>query len=126
MKQLLLVACGGALGAVMRYLLSGLALQHAVDWRFPLGTFLVNISGCLIIGLLGGLVVKQDLLSVDVRLFLFTGLLGGYTTFSSFGLETFYLLRRGETLIAGSYITASVVLGLFAVWLGFSLITIKN
>lgn len=126
MKQLLLVASGGALGSIARYLLCGLALQHTVDWRFPLGTLLVNISGCLIIGLLGGLAIKHNFLSVDARLFLFTGLLGGYTTFSSFGLETFYLLRRGEMLIAGSYVTASVVLGLFAVWLGFSLITIKN
>lgn len=119
MKGLLLVAAGGALGSVARYLLSGWTLHHTVEWRFPLGTFLVNVIGCLAVGILGGLVVKHDLFSADTRLFLFAGLAGGFTTFSAFGLETFYLLRRDEALVAGGYVVASVAVGLLVLWLGF-------
>ncbi len=119
MKAILLVAAGGAAGSVARYLMSGWALHHAVNWRFPLGTFVVNLTGCLIVGLLAGLAIRHELLSADVRLLLFTGLLGGFTTFSAFGLETFALLRKGETLVAGGYVAASVIVGLLAVGLGF-------
>lgn len=120
MHPLVIVAVGGALGSVSRYLLSGWVLHHTVDWRFPLGTFLVNVLGCLVIGVLAGLAVKEDFFSSEVRLFLFTGIIGGFTTFSAFGLETFYLLRRAEFLVAGNYVLLSIVVGLFALWLGFS------
>jgi fluoride exporter len=123
MNALLMVAAGGALGSVARYLLSGWTLQHTLEWRFPLGTFLVNMIGCLAVGVLGGLVVKHDLFSAETRLFLFTGVAGGFTTFSAFGLETFHLLRRDEVLVAGSYVAASVVAGLFVLWLGFLLVS---
>ena len=123
MNTLLLVAAGGALGSIARYLLSGVALHHTLEWRFPLGTFLVNVIGCLAVGVLGGLVVKHDLLSPETRLFLFTGVAGGFTTFSAFGLETFYLLRRGEALVAGGYVAASVVVGILVLWLGFLLVS---
>ena len=119
MREVLIVAFGGGLGSVGRYWLSGWALHHSVDWRFPLGTFLVNAAGCLAVGFLGGLVVKHDLFSADVRLLLFTGIAGGFTTFSALGLETFYLLRRHEPLIAGSYVAATVFAGLLLLWLGF-------
>ena len=66
-----------------------------MHWQFPIGTFIVNVLGCLFVGVLGGLVVKYEFLSADARLFLFTGTAGGFTTFSAFGLETFYLLRKG-------------------------------
>jgi CrcB protein len=120
MHSLVIVAVGGSLGSVARYLLSGWALHHFPDWRFPLGTFLVNIFGCLIIGILAGLAVKENFFSFDARLFLFTGIVGGFTTFSAFGLETFYLLRRTEYLVAGSYVFLSIIIGLFTLWLGFS------
>ena len=120
MHPLVIVAVGGALGSVSRYLLSGWVLHHTVDWRFPLGTFLVNVFGCLVIGVLAGLAVKDDFFSSEARLFLFTGIVGGFTTFSAFGLETFYLLRRAELLVAGSYVLLSITIGLFALWLGFS------
>jgi CrcB protein len=123
MNALLMVAAGGALGSVARYLLSGWTLQYTLEWRFPLGTFLVNVIGCLAVGVLGGLVVKHDLFSAETRLFLFTGVAGGFTTFSAFGLETFHLLRRDEVLVAGSYVAASVVAGLFVLWLGFLLVS---
>jgi len=122
MRSLLLVALGGALGSMARFKLSGWVLHHTVDWRFPLGTFIANVAGCLIIGLLAGLAVKDDFFSADVRVFLFTGVLGGFTTFSAFGLETFYLVRRGELLIAGGNVLFSVAVGLLALWLGFSAI----
>ena len=121
-RQMLLVAAGGAVGSVARYRLSGWVLQHAIDWRFPLGTFVVNVLGCLMVGLLAGLAVKEDFFSTDVRLLLFTGLMGGFTTFSAFGLETFYLLRRGEYLIAGGNMVLSMAVGMLALFAGFQLI----
>ncbi len=122
----LIVALGGAIGSVFRYFLSVWTLHHALDWRFPIGTFAVNIIGCLLVGVLAGLVVKHHFFSPDMRLFLFTGLAGGFTTFSTFGLETLYLLRRNEVFIAGSYVVSSVVVGLIVVWIGFSLISARG
>lgn len=118
MKALLLVALGGAVGSVARYKLSGWVLHHALDWRFPAGTFTVNVLGCLLAGLFAGLAEKHALFSAETRLLLFTGLLGGFTTFSAFGLETMHLLRKGELLLAGSNIVLSVSVGLLALWIG--------
>ena len=126
MKPIILVALGGALGSVARFLISGWALHHSVEWRFPLGTFIVNVVGCMVVGVLGGLVVKHDLFSSDVRLFLFTGIAGGFTTFSAFGLETFYLLRRDEVLVAAGYVASSVFLGLAVLWLGFTAVSSRS
>jgi CrcB protein len=122
LRQMLIVALGGAVGSVARYRLSGWVLHYAIDWRFPLGTFVVNVMGCLCVGLLAGLAVKEDFFSADARLLLFTGLMGGFTTFSAFGLETFYLLRRGEYLIAGSNMVLSMALGMLALFAGYQLI----
>ncbi len=119
MHSIAVVAVGGALGSIARYLLSSWVLHNTVDWRFPLGTFLVNVFGCLAIGLMAGLAVKDDFFSLDARLFIFTGIIGGFTTFSAFGLETFYLLRRGELLVGGAYVLSSVIIGLLVLWLGF-------
>ena len=121
MKSLLIVALGGGLGSVGRYLLSGWILHRVVAWQFPLGTFVVNVLGCLFVGLVGGLVVKHDLLSPDWRLFLFTGIAGGFTTFSAFGLETFYLLRKDEIGVAAAYVVLSVLIGLLVLWAGFNI-----
>jgi CrcB protein len=115
----ILVALGGALGSVARFKLAGWFFQSHPDWRFPVGTFVVNVVGCLAIGVLAGLTARTQLLSSDTRVFLFTGLLGGFTTFSAFGLETFNLIRRGETLIAAGYVGLSVIVGLVALWFGF-------
>ena len=73
-------------------------------------------------GVLAGLVEKHELFSAETRLFLFTGLLGGFTTFSAFGLETMFLLRRGEPWVAAIYVGASVLLGVIAVWLGIKIV----
>ncbi|MEO7743017.1 MAG: fluoride efflux transporter CrcB [Usitatibacter sp.] len=126
MKAILLVALGGAVGSVARFKLSGLVLHHTVDWRFPAGTFVVNVAGCLVAGILAGLAEKHDLLSADARLLLFTGVLGGFTTFSAFGLETMYLLKRGEVAIATANVIVSVIAGLLALWLGLGLGGLKS
>lgn len=118
MKQLVLVGVGGFIGSAVRYKLSGLLLHYAAAWRFPLPTFLVNLLGCLLIGFLAGLTERREFFSNEARLFLFTGLLGGFTTFSAFGLEGIQLLRRGELAIALSYAALSVCLGFLAVWVG--------
>ena len=126
MRALLLVAGGGALGSVARYLLSGFVLHRTTDWRFPLGTFVVNVLGCLAVGVIGGMIVKHDTFSSDARLFLLTGLAGGFTTFSAFGLETFYLVRRAEYLVAAGYVISSVLLGLLVLWVGFALVSARS
>ena len=123
MKALLLVALGGALGSVARFKLSGWILQHAIDWRFPVGTFTVNVTGCFLAGVLAALAEKHDLLSADARIFLFAGLLGGFTTFSAFGLETMFLIKRGEWIVAGANVVLSVSAGLAALWLGLGMVS---
>lgn len=125
MKAMLLVALGGAIGSVTRFKLSGLILHHTIDWRFPAGTFAVNVLGCLVAGILAGLAEKHDMFSPDARLLLFTGLLGGFTTFSAFGLETMHLLKRGEVAVASANIVLSVLAGLAALWLGMSFASVK-
>jgi fluoride exporter len=125
-KAILLVALGGAVGSVARFKMSGWILHHTIDWRFPAGTFAVNVLGCLVAGILAGLAEKYDYFTADVRLLLFTGLLGGFTTFSAFGLETMFLLRRGEVLVAGANIVVSVIAGILALWLGLGLAGLKG
>ena len=122
MTNILLVGLGGFIGSVARYKLGGWVLHLTVQEKFPFGTFAVNVAGCLVAGLLAGLVEKHELFSAETRLFLFTGLLGGFTTFSAFGLETMFLLRRGEPWVAAIYAGASVLLGVVAVWLGFKIV----
>lgn len=119
MKHLLLVALGGAIGSVARFKLSGFILHQAAHLKFPLGTFMVNILGCLLIGILAGLAEKSGAFPLAWRVFLFTGILGGFTTFSAFGLETMILLKSGELLIALLYVTLSIVIGLVLMYGGF-------
>lgn len=118
---MLLVALGGALGSMARFKLSGWVLHQTPSWRFPAGTLAVNVIGCFIAGLLAGMAVKQDVFTPDARVFLFTGLLGGFTTFSAFGLETLLLLKRGEAGVAIANIVISVVVGLLVAWLGYEI-----
>jgi CrcB protein len=117
MKQIMLVGLGGCIGSVARYKLGGLVLHHTFDWRFPASTFVVNVVGCLVAGILAGLVERHDFFSADTRLLLFTGFLGGFTTFSAFGVESVYLMRRGETWVALAYMFLSILVGVVALWL---------
>jgi CrcB protein len=118
MHQVILVALGGALGALSRWKLGGIVLHHTADWRFPLSTFVVNVVGCLVAGLIAGTTIKLDWFTPGARLFLFTGLLGGFTTFSAFGLETAILLRRAEYATALGYVVLSVTCSIAGVVLG--------
>src|SRR3954447_9832611 len=122
LKQLIVVGLGGALGSVVRYRLGGVLLHHTGNWNFPLSTFAVNVVGCFIIGVLAALVEHHDLFSSSMRLLLFTGLLGGFTTFSAFGYETVFLLRRTLVAAAATYVTLSIILGLAAVFAGLKLV----
>jgi CrcB protein len=114
----LLVGLGGFAGAIARYALGGWILHLTLDAKFPWSTFAVNVLGCLVMGLLSGLVERLDWLTPQMRLLLLTGLLGGFTTFSAFGLETVALLRRGEMLVAAAYAISSVLVCIAAVWAG--------
>lgn len=122
--NILIVGLGGFAGSAARYLLGGWLLHHSLSAKFPWSTFAVNWLGCLVIGVLAGLAERLDWFGPPWRLLLFTGLLGGFTTFSAFGLETVHLLRRGEILLAGTYCLASVVLCVAAVWCGLRAVEI--
>ncbi|MBB6599550.1 fluoride efflux transporter CrcB [Luteimonas sp. MC1825] len=126
MQGILLVGFGGFLGAIARYKLGGLVLHLTAQERFPYSTFAVNVFGCLVVGILARLAERHDAFGPDARLFLFTGLLGGFTTFSAFGLEAMYLVRRGELATAALYAGGSVVLGIAAVWLGLRLVDLVS
>jgi len=119
MMLYLLIALGGALGSVARFALSGLVAHH-IGETFPWGTLIVNVSGSFLIGFFSTLTGPDGrwLVSGEGRLFFMTGICGGYTTFSSFSLQTLSLARDGEWLQAGGNILASVVACLVAVWLG--------
>jgi CrcB protein len=118
----LIIALGGGLGAVARHAVNGYFHQRALSATFPLGIFVVNVLGSGLIGLLGGLIVGQRLhLSYGVRTFLLVGLLGGFTTFSSFSFDSLALARDGHYGQALANVTGQVGLSLFAVWAGFRL-----
>jgi len=116
--KLLAIGCGGFIGAILRYLLSGLAQNLSGSIRFPFGTLAVNVAGCLFIGLLVYLTETRSVLSASARMFVFVGLLGSFTTFSTFGNETWELLRDSKTTLALINAGAQLVFGLAAVWLG--------
>ena len=120
MPAYLLVAFGGALGSVARFWLSGLVAERYAH-AFPWNTLVVNVTGSLVIGVLAALTEPEGrlLASPGFRQFLMVGICGGYTTFSSFSLQTLNLLRDREWLYAGGNILLSVVLCLIAVWIGY-------
>ncbi|HUC09210.1 MAG TPA: fluoride efflux transporter CrcB [Stellaceae bacterium] len=113
------VALGAALGGVARYGFSGV-VANWIGATFPWGTLVVNVTGCFVIGIVNILTGPDGRLLVapNARLFMMVGICGGYTTFSSFSLETLNLARNGEWLATGGYIGASVLFCLVGVWLG--------
>mgnify|MGYP002619910623 CR=1 FL=1 len=119
--QLLLVGVGGGVGSIARYTLSFSVNQAVAGGHSPLGTAVVNITGCFAIGLLAGLTETRALLSPEMRLLVLTGLLGGFTTFSTFEYETFALLRDGQAMRALANVTGQFLIGLAAVALGYAL-----
>jgi CrcB protein len=117
----LLVALGGALGTLLRFTLGGW-VQHATGGTFPWGTFGINVAGALAIGALAAYADRGGALPAAWRIALQVGVLGGFTTFSSFGLETFRLVQDGDWSRATGYVLGTNVLGLAAVWIGYRVI----
>lgn len=115
---MMIVALGGALGSVFRYLLGTWTQGLSKSIDFPYGTLAVNLLGCFLIGFLAQLAEARGAFGSESRLFVFIGILGGFTTFSSFGNETVNLLREGGTLNALANVGANVIVGLLLVWLG--------
>ncbi len=123
MNSFLLVFLGAGLGGVLRHGMNGMCLRW-FGAGFPWGTFAVNVSGSLVMGLLAGWLALRagEGWSQDVRLFLMTGILGGYTTFSAFSLDAMLLWERGAVAQAGGYVLASVVFSIAALAAGLGLV----
>lgn len=119
-KKLLLIGFGGFAGSIARFFLSKLNLQF--DWHsVPIGTLLVNISGCFLIGIFTGIADKSLLLTVEWRMFLMVGFCGGFTTFSTFAGENLMLFHNGQVFSVLIYTSLSVFLGFIAVYFGYIL-----
>jgi CrcB protein len=116
----LLVFFGGGLGATLRHLVN-LTCARCIGAGFPWGTFIINISGSTVMGLIAGYLALKGEASQPWRLFLMTGILGGYTTFSAFSLDTAVLYERGEVGLAAAYVLGSVVLSIAGLFAGLAL-----
>jgi len=116
-KNILIVGIGGGAGSIARYLCQKW-INESYQHSFPLSTFLVNLTGCFLIGFLYGMGERNSIMSHQIRLLLMTGFCGGYTTFSAFALENFNLLRAGQNWIFLLYALGSVALGIVAVFIG--------
>jgi fluoride exporter len=121
MQKIILIGLAGLIGTLCRYWLSGLVARQYGE-TFPWGTLVVNVMGCFLAGSLFYLMEERFLVRPTLRTVILIGLLGGFTTFSSFGLQTFTLLREGEFALAALNVTLSNVLGLVMLWAGYSLV----
>lgn len=120
MKSILLVGLGGGIGSITRYISQRwFAIQYVPG--FPWGTFAVNVAGCFLIGICWGLSIRSSGFTEDWKLFLMTGLCGGFTTFSAFTMEGIGLIREQKIVLFFSYVAASVVAGLLATFIGILL-----
>jgi CrcB protein len=120
-KNLLIVALGGGTGSILRYVIQKIMQPHSLS-AFPAATFLINIAGCFLIGLLWGLFYKSENWGDEMKLLLMPGLCGGFTTFSAFTLEGIGLLKENKIGLFLTYIAASVLLGLLATYSGMRLV----
>lgn len=120
MGKLFLIGLAGFIGTISRYWMSGVVAKRYGE-TFPLGTLAVNLLGCFLVGLLFYLLQERFLVNQTVRTVVLIGFLGGFTTFSSFGLQTFTLLQDGQFGLAALNLTASNVVGMLLVWAGYTL-----
>ncbi len=120
MLKLVMIAAGGGVGALLRYAVSGWA-QKLGTGSFPLGILVVNVMGCLVIGLLAARFAGPHLVREEYRLALLVGVLGAFTTFSTFGLDTFSLANEGQVRLAVLNVVLSNLCGLASVWIGYRL-----
>lgn len=123
MGTFLLIGLGGFLGAIMRYALSDYVQSWSKITQFPLGTLVVNLVGCLLIGALAQLAEARNIFTPETSSLVFLGFLGAFTTFSTFSSDSFNLINDGNNLLFYLNIGASVIFGLAAVWLGRAIIT---
>lgn len=121
MIKILMVGMGGFAGSVCRYIISDLSHRLFNDPFFPYGTITVNVIGCLLIGLLGGLSETRQIFTPEIRALILIGFLGGFTTFSTFGYEIFTVARDGQFASALTNLMLHIILGFGAVWFGFSM-----
>lgn len=117
------VGSGGFFGALARYGFSGLVHRQIPLATFPYGTLAVNVLGCFAIGVMAGLADSRQLFSPELRMFALIGILGGFTTFSTFGFETFAMMRDTEYLRAAVNVGVHVIGGVTLVWLGYAIAT---
>ncbi len=120
MAKLLFIVAGGGCGTLLRYVLAGWG-QKLANGSFPLGTLVVNLAGCFIIGFLGGVFTSPQLIREEYRVGLLVGVLGAFTTFSTFGWETITLVKGGQLSLAAVNVVLSNGLGFIAVWFGYRL-----
>ena len=123
-KNIFLVLLGGGIGSVARYLLSYFLTRNSTT-QFPWATFIANGLGCLLIGLLFGYIQKNNVQNETLKLLLITGFCGGFTTFSTFSMDTVLLLQQGAWLKAGANVVLNLVLCLTLAWLGLKLGSMK-
>ena len=116
-----MVGMGGFAGSICRHLTSELSNKIFSEPFFPYGTIMVNVAGCLLIGFLGGLSETREVFTSEIRALILIGFLGGFTTFSTFGYEIFTIARDGQFAAAITNLILHIILGLGAVWVGFSL-----
>ena len=121
MLNVFLVGAGGFIGSILRYAVGGWVHETLRDSSFPYGTLVVNVVGCWMIGFLFGLTETRSVFGPDARVFIFIGILGGFTTFSSFAYETYSLARDAQFVFAAVNIILQMVLGLAGVWFGNAL-----
>lgn len=121
MVNALWVGLGGGIGSVLRYLLT-IGSQQWLGTRFPIGTLIVNLVGCLLIGAISQVAESREEFSESLRIFLVVGILGGFTTFSSFGNDTINAMRASGPTLAGTNVAIQVIGGIFLVWCGRFLI----
>lgn len=121
MKQVLFVGLGGAAGSMLRYLTNVITLKY-YSANFPLATFIVNVAGCFIAGLIFGSITQETAEAQNLKVLWITGFCGGFTTFSAFALENVRLMNSGNLSTAVLYTGLSIVAGLLAAWLGLSVV----